>query len=172
MRKPPWGSSSFAHDTVWTDRRISVCGLKPRHLLCHAHLRPPVVHLTSGILSLQLRKPRGLSHPVVLIWGHDAELLMGVVNNNREANVKIEVKEPPAWVSVLAASCHRQEGLTFSTVTGATAPFSYSFFFVVGWLCSSYWSALFCSFRWSFFYLHLCNKWEHLFLALPDDVVL
>nr|XP_060612861.1 E3 ubiquitin-protein ligase RNF43 [Anolis sagrei ordinatus] len=45
----------------------------------------------------QLRKPRGLSHPVVLIWGHDAELLMGVVNNNREAHVKIEVKEMPAW---------------------------------------------------------------------------
>ncbi|XP_063002880.1 E3 ubiquitin-protein ligase RNF43 [Elgaria multicarinata webbii] len=45
----------------------------------------------------QLRKPRGLSQPVVLIWGHDAELLMGVVNNNREAHVKIEVKEMPAW---------------------------------------------------------------------------
>uniref|UniRef100_A0A7M4EKP7 RING-type E3 ubiquitin transferase n=1 Tax=Crocodylus porosus TaxID=8502 RepID=A0A7M4EKP7_CROPO len=45
----------------------------------------------------QLRKPRGLSQPVVLIWGHDAELLMGVVNKNREAHVKIEVKEPPAW---------------------------------------------------------------------------
>lgn len=49
-------------------------------------------------LSLQLRKPRGLSQPVVLIRGHDAELLMGVVNKNREAHVKIEVKEPPAWV--------------------------------------------------------------------------
>lgn len=46
----------------------------------------------------QLRKPRGLSQPVVLIRGHDAELLMGVVNKNREAHVKIEVKEPPAWV--------------------------------------------------------------------------
>ncbi|XP_025022933.1 E3 ubiquitin-protein ligase RNF43 isoform X2 [Python bivittatus] len=45
----------------------------------------------------QLRKPRGLSHPVVLIWGHNAELLMRVVNNNREAHVKIEVKEMPAW---------------------------------------------------------------------------
>uniref|UniRef100_A0A670KI52 E3 ubiquitin-protein ligase RNF43 n=1 Tax=Podarcis muralis TaxID=64176 RepID=A0A670KI52_PODMU len=45
----------------------------------------------------QLRNPRGLSHPVVLIWGHDAELLMGVVNNNREAHVKIEVKEMAAW---------------------------------------------------------------------------
>lgn len=49
-------------------------------------------------VSLQLRKPRGLSQPVVLIRGHDAELLMGVVNKNREAHVKIEVKEPPAWV--------------------------------------------------------------------------
>ncbi|NWW82207.1 RNF43 ligase, partial [Climacteris rufus] len=45
----------------------------------------------------QLRKPRGLSQPVVLIRGRDAELLMGVVNKNREAHVKIEVKEPPAW---------------------------------------------------------------------------
>ncbi|XP_063154878.1 E3 ubiquitin-protein ligase RNF43 isoform X2 [Candoia aspera] len=45
----------------------------------------------------QLGKPRGLSHPVVLIWGHNAELLMRVVNNNREAHVKIEVKEMPAW---------------------------------------------------------------------------
>ncbi|KAK9412371.1 E3 ubiquitin-protein ligase RNF43 [Crotalus adamanteus] len=45
----------------------------------------------------QLRKPQGLSHPVVLIWGHNAELLMRVVNNNREAHVKIEVKEMPAW---------------------------------------------------------------------------
>ncbi|XP_074870113.1 E3 ubiquitin-protein ligase RNF43 [Carettochelys insculpta] len=45
----------------------------------------------------QLRKPWGLSQPVVLIWGHDAELLMGVVNKNREAHVKIEVKEQPAW---------------------------------------------------------------------------
>lgn len=35
---------------------------------------------------------------MVLIRGHDAELLMGVVNKNREAHVKIEVKEPPAWV--------------------------------------------------------------------------
>lgn len=49
-------------------------------------------------VSLQLKKPRGLSQPVVLIRGHDAELLMGVVNKNREAHVKIEVKEPPAWV--------------------------------------------------------------------------
>ncbi|XP_053130544.1 E3 ubiquitin-protein ligase RNF43 [Hemicordylus capensis] len=45
----------------------------------------------------QLKQPHGLNHPVVLIWGHDAELLMGVVNNNREAHVKIEVKETPAW---------------------------------------------------------------------------
>ncbi|XP_010134923.1 PREDICTED: E3 ubiquitin-protein ligase RNF43, partial [Buceros rhinoceros silvestris] len=45
----------------------------------------------------QLRKPRGLSQPVVLIRGRDAELLMGVVNKNREAHVKIEIKEPPAW---------------------------------------------------------------------------
>uniref|UniRef100_A0A670Y4P7 E3 ubiquitin-protein ligase RNF43 n=1 Tax=Pseudonaja textilis TaxID=8673 RepID=A0A670Y4P7_PSETE len=45
----------------------------------------------------QLRKPQELSYPVVLIWGHNAELLMRVVNNNREAHVKIEVKEMPAW---------------------------------------------------------------------------
>uniref|UniRef100_A0A8D0GA42 RING-type E3 ubiquitin transferase n=1 Tax=Sphenodon punctatus TaxID=8508 RepID=A0A8D0GA42_SPHPU len=49
------------------------------------------------VVSLQLRKPKGFSHPVVLIWGHDAELLMRVVNNNREAHVKIEVKEPATW---------------------------------------------------------------------------
>lgn len=52
----------------------------------------------AAFLSLQLRKPRGLSQPVVLIRGRDAELLMGVVNKNREAHVKIEIKEPPAWV--------------------------------------------------------------------------
>ncbi|XP_066492586.1 E3 ubiquitin-protein ligase RNF43 [Tiliqua scincoides] len=45
----------------------------------------------------QLKTPRGLSHPVILIWGQDAERLMGVVNNNREAHVKIEVKEAPEW---------------------------------------------------------------------------
>uniref|UniRef100_A0A8C5RSM3 RING-type E3 ubiquitin transferase n=1 Tax=Laticauda laticaudata TaxID=8630 RepID=A0A8C5RSM3_LATLA len=49
-------------------------------------------------ISPQLRKPQELSYPVVLIWGHNAELLMRVVNNNREAHVKIEVKEMPAWV--------------------------------------------------------------------------
>uniref|UniRef100_A0A670Y577 RING-type E3 ubiquitin transferase n=1 Tax=Pseudonaja textilis TaxID=8673 RepID=A0A670Y577_PSETE len=48
-------------------------------------------------ISPQLRKPQELSYPVVLIWGHNAELLMRVVNNNREAHVKIEVKEMPAW---------------------------------------------------------------------------
>lgn len=48
-----------------------------------------------------MKEPRGLSHPVVLIWGQDAERLMGVVNNNREAHVKIEVKEAPEWVSAL-----------------------------------------------------------------------
>uniref|UniRef100_H3B9B5 RING-type E3 ubiquitin transferase n=1 Tax=Latimeria chalumnae TaxID=7897 RepID=H3B9B5_LATCH len=37
-----------------------------------------------------------LPRPVVLIRGKDAELLMDVVNKNREAKVRIEVKETPA----------------------------------------------------------------------------
>ncbi|XP_029468676.1 E3 ubiquitin-protein ligase RNF43 isoform X2 [Rhinatrema bivittatum] len=45
----------------------------------------------------QLQEAMGLTHPVVLIWGHDAELLMEMVNNNQEAQVKIEVKEQPKW---------------------------------------------------------------------------
>ncbi|XP_075450655.1 E3 ubiquitin-protein ligase RNF43 isoform X2 [Ascaphus truei] len=43
----------------------------------------------------QLQQPSGLPQPVVLIWGSDAERLMDVVNNNREAHVKIEVPEQP-----------------------------------------------------------------------------
>ncbi|XP_062967466.1 E3 ubiquitin-protein ligase RNF43 isoform X1 [Cynocephalus volans] len=45
----------------------------------------------------QLQQPLGLTWPVVLIWGHDAEKLMEFVYKNRKAHVKIELKEPPAW---------------------------------------------------------------------------
>ncbi|XP_069470941.1 E3 ubiquitin-protein ligase RNF43 isoform X2 [Ambystoma mexicanum] len=46
---------------------------------------------------IQLQEPTAMAQPVILIWGHDAERLMDVVNNNREAQVKIEVKELPKW---------------------------------------------------------------------------
>ena len=36
---------------------------------------------------------------MVLIWGHDAEKLMEFVYKNRKAHVRIELKEPPTWVS-------------------------------------------------------------------------
>ncbi|XP_037019620.2 E3 ubiquitin-protein ligase RNF43 [Artibeus jamaicensis] len=45
----------------------------------------------------QLQQPLGLTWPVVLIWGHDAEKLMEFVYKNRKAHVRIELKEPPAW---------------------------------------------------------------------------
>lgn len=48
---------------------------------------------------LQLQQPLGLTWPVVLIWGHDAEKLMEFVYKNRKAHVRIELKEPPTWVS-------------------------------------------------------------------------
>ncbi|KAM4844216.1 E3 ubiquitin-protein ligase RNF43 isoform 1-T1 [Thomomys bottae] len=45
----------------------------------------------------QLQQPLGLTWPVVLIWGNDAEKLMEFVYKNRKAHVRIELKEPPAW---------------------------------------------------------------------------
>ncbi|XP_006889304.1 PREDICTED: E3 ubiquitin-protein ligase RNF43 isoform X2 [Elephantulus edwardii] len=45
----------------------------------------------------QLQQPLGLTWPVVLIWGKDAEKLMEFVYKNRKAHVRIELKEPPAW---------------------------------------------------------------------------
>lgn len=45
----------------------------------------------------QLQQPLGLTWPVVLIWGHDAEKLMEFVYKNQKAHVRIELKEPPAW---------------------------------------------------------------------------
>ncbi|XP_030078450.1 E3 ubiquitin-protein ligase RNF43 [Microcaecilia unicolor] len=45
----------------------------------------------------QLQEAMGLTHPVVLIWGRDAELLMEMVSIYQEAQVKIEVKEQPKW---------------------------------------------------------------------------
>lgn len=50
-------------------------------------------------MALQLQQPLGLTWPVVLIWGRDAEKLMEFVYKNRKAHVRIELKEPPAWVS-------------------------------------------------------------------------
>ncbi|XP_040856609.1 E3 ubiquitin-protein ligase RNF43 isoform X2 [Ochotona curzoniae] len=47
----------------------------------------------------QLQQPLGLTWPVVLIWGRDAEKLMEFVYKNRKAHVRIELKEPPAWVN-------------------------------------------------------------------------
>lgn len=47
----------------------------------------------------QLQQPLGLTWPVVLIWGNDAEKLMEFVYKNRKAHVRIELKEPPTWVS-------------------------------------------------------------------------
>ena len=49
---------------------------------------------------LQLQQPLGLTRPVVLIWGNDAEKLMEFVYKNRKAYVRIELKEPPTWVSM------------------------------------------------------------------------
>ncbi|XP_078535612.1 E3 ubiquitin-protein ligase RNF43 isoform X1 [Lissotriton helveticus] len=46
---------------------------------------------------IQLQESTAMVQPVILIWGPDAERLMDVVNNNREAQVKIEVKEQPKW---------------------------------------------------------------------------
>ncbi|XP_006154706.1 E3 ubiquitin-protein ligase RNF43 isoform X1 [Tupaia chinensis] len=45
----------------------------------------------------QLQQPLGLTWPVVLIWGSDAEKLMEFVYKNQKAHVRIELKEPPAW---------------------------------------------------------------------------
>ncbi|XP_059938156.1 E3 ubiquitin-protein ligase RNF43 isoform X3 [Mesoplodon densirostris] len=45
----------------------------------------------------QLQQPLGLTWPVVLIWGNDAEKLMEFVYKNRKAHVRIELKEPPLW---------------------------------------------------------------------------
>ncbi|KAB0395098.1 hypothetical protein E2I00_000097, partial [Balaenoptera physalus] len=45
----------------------------------------------------QLQQPLGLTRPVVLIWGNDAEKLMEFVYKNRKAYVRIELKEPPTW---------------------------------------------------------------------------
>ncbi|XP_063107296.1 E3 ubiquitin-protein ligase RNF43 isoform X2 [Cavia porcellus] len=45
----------------------------------------------------QLQQPLGLTWPVVLIWGNDAEKLMEFVYKNRKAHVRIELKEPPTW---------------------------------------------------------------------------
>ena len=48
----------------------------------------------------QLRDSGSLPRPVVLVKAADAEELMGLVNKNEEAIVKIEIMvETPKWVS-------------------------------------------------------------------------
>uniref|UniRef100_A0A8D0Y1P4 E3 ubiquitin-protein ligase RNF43 n=1 Tax=Sus scrofa TaxID=9823 RepID=A0A8D0Y1P4_PIG len=60
--------------------------------------RAAAEQLPLGALSfLQLQQPLGLTWPVVLIWGNDAEKLMEFVYKNRKAHVRIELKEPPTW---------------------------------------------------------------------------
>lgn len=69
-----------------------------------------------GLCSLQLQQPLGLTKPVVLIWGNDAEKLMEFVYKNRKAYVWIELKEPPAWVST--------SGLSLASAATSTLPTS------------------------------------------------
>ncbi|KAM9320284.1 E3 ubiquitin-protein ligase RNF43 [Gastrophryne carolinensis] len=45
----------------------------------------------------KLQQPAGLSKPVVLLRGQDAEQLMNLVHNNTEAIVRIEILEQPKW---------------------------------------------------------------------------
>ncbi len=48
----------------------------------------------------QLRETDSLPRPVVLVEADDAEELMGLVNKNEEAKVRIEIMvEQPRWVS-------------------------------------------------------------------------
>lgn len=68
-----------------------------------------------GLCSLQLQQPLGLTKPVVLIWGHDAEKLMEFVYKNRKAYVWIELKEPPAGVSTSGLSLVSAVTSTLST---------------------------------------------------------
>ncbi|XP_042372644.1 E3 ubiquitin-protein ligase RNF43-like, partial [Plectropomus leopardus] len=49
-------------------------------------------------VSSQLRETDSLPRPVVLVEAEDAEELMGLVNKNEEAKVRIEIKgEQPPW---------------------------------------------------------------------------
>ncbi|XP_043910790.1 E3 ubiquitin-protein ligase RNF43 [Protopterus annectens] len=49
----------------------------------------------NALEQLNVNVERYPPHPVVLIQGKDAELLMDVVNNNQQAQVKIEMKKEP-----------------------------------------------------------------------------
>lgn len=50
--------------------------------------------------SPKLRETDSLPRPVVLVEAEDAEELMGLVNKNEEAKVRIEIMvELPRWVS-------------------------------------------------------------------------
>lgn len=79
-----------------------------------------------GLCSLQLQQPLGLTKPVVLIWGNDAEKLMEFVYKNRKAYVWIELKEPPAWVSTSGLSLASAVTSTLSTSSLKTLKSTFS----------------------------------------------
>lgn len=59
-----------------------------------------------SLISGQLRKTDSLPRPVVLVESDDAEELMGLVNKNEEAIVRINIKlNPSRWVSETQQSC-------------------------------------------------------------------
>lgn len=63
----------------------------------------------------QLRETDSLPRPVVLVEAEDAEELMGLVNKNEEAKVRIEIMmEQPRWVSTETnAHTHTHVRLSF-----------------------------------------------------------
>lgn len=70
---------------------------------------------------LQLQQPLGLTWPVVLIWGKDAEKLMEFVYKNRKAHVRIELKEPQKWVSTQHSLLHSNTYLSPCSLFVTTA---------------------------------------------------
>lgn len=59
------------------------------------------IHVCGLHFCKQLREANSFSRPVVLVEAQGAEDLMGLVNKNEEANVVIEIKVEPKWVSTL-----------------------------------------------------------------------
>lgn len=69
----------------------------------------------------QLRETDSLPRPVVLVEAEDAEELMGLVNKNEEAKVRIEIMmEQPRWVST-ETNAHTHTRQTFLSLAGTTA---------------------------------------------------
>lgn len=58
-----------------------------------------MVNLVFCYSHTKLREADSLPRPVVLVEAEDAEELMGLVNKNEEAMVRIEVMMEPRWVS-------------------------------------------------------------------------